>query len=63
MTTLPARRPRSRNDRRVNDHPLPHGMEDRRRLPERRLPIVSHQEFDEYISISAVAALDGDCLA
>lgn len=60
MNNISATRPRSNTDRRVHDHPLPQGFEDRRKSPERRLPAVSYEDFDEYISIPPVAGAGGN---
>ena len=45
---------RSGKDRRVQDLGPPPGQDERRKLPDRRKPIVEHLDFDEHIEIGGI---------
>lgn len=51
MSKTPTRDDRTGKDRRNEDVGPPFGLEDRRRIPERRLPKVEHVEFDAHIEV------------
>lgn len=55
MSTPPNRDDRTGKDRRKEDVGPPFGLEERRRIPERRLPEVEHVEFDAHIKVLPAA--------
>lgn len=56
MSTLSIRDNRTGKDRRQEDVGPPFGLEERRLLPERRLPEVEHVEFDAHIEVLPAVA-------
>jgi hypothetical protein len=54
MSKPPTREDRTGKDRRDEDVGPPYGLEDRRRIPERRLPEVEHVDFDAHIEVPPV---------
>ncbi|HXE38761.1 MAG TPA: hypothetical protein VN639_09810 [Azonexus sp.] len=55
MTTPRIRDDRTGKDRRQEDVGPPRGLEERRLIPERRLPEVEHVEFDAHIELLPAA--------